>query len=322
MHHVIRWTCIVGAAAIALSSCDRGRAGAPAPSVAAEPSKTGAPAGGSDAPTGWGHVAALARSAEPPGKSEHLAAAIAIAARNEEAWSAVRRKNPPPPLAEYAEGAAAVAELEAWARDKGGLVPASPLPDPSVFNLFMLGDIATETATAAAHASLDATAYLGYRLLAEGRNMLEATLGTTLLQEAIDRAHQLGMPVAGWQLPTDRMLVRILAGDALYVKYTLSPEGKAEIEARIAKFPGKEKPLTAEAAGLEGETEALQKLWLVALESARSSDTDRATVERIKQAGAGNPLWAPVSRAVEELARNLERVRTSAAAPPQPPPGQ
>jgi len=322
MNHVIRWTCIVGTAAIALSGCDRERAGAPAQSVAAEPSKTGAPAGRSAAPTGWDHVAALARSAEPPGRSEHLAAAMAIAGRNDEVWSAVRRRSPPTPLAEYPEGAAAVAELEAWARDKGGLVPASPLPDPSLFKLFVLGGIATETATAAAHASLDATAYLGYRLLAEGRNMLEATLGTTLLQEAIDRAHRLGMPVAGWQLPTERMLVRILAGDALYVKYTLSPEGKAEIEARIAKLPGNEKPLTAEAAGLEGESEALQNLWLVALENARSSDTDRATVERVKRAGAGNPLWDPVSRAVEVLARDLERVRTSAAAPPAPPPGQ
>ena len=149
MNHAIRWTCIVGAAAIALSSCDRERAGAPARSVAAEPTKTGAPAGGSSAPTGWDHVAALARSTEPPGKSEHLAAAMAIAARNDEVWSAVRRKVPPPPLAEYPEGAAAVAELEAWARDKGGLVPASPLPDPSLFELFVLGGIATETATAA-----------------------------------------------------------------------------------------------------------------------------------------------------------------------------
>jgi hypothetical protein len=311
----IRWTCIVAVVA-ALSSCDRGRSDASGQPVASEPSKAGAPASGSAAPTGWDHVAALARPLVPPGKSEHLVAAMAIAARNDDAWSTLRFKHPHPPLAEFPEAAAAVADLQAWARDKGGLVPAAtPLPDPTVFKLFVLGGVATETATAASHASLDATAYLGYRLLAEGRNMLEGMLGTSLLQDAIRQAHALGVPVQGWQVPADHVLVRILAGDALYVRYTLSPEGKAEIEARNAKLTGAEKALVESAAGLERYSETLEKLWLVALGDAPSSDTDRAIVARVKQAGAGDAVWDPVSRGVEELARNLERVRTAAAEP-------
>jgi hypothetical protein len=314
MDHVIRWTCIVAAAAIALSSCDRGRSGASGQPVAAEPSKAGAPGGESATPAGWDHIAVLARPAVPPGKSEHLAAALLIAVRNDEAWSELRDRDPHPPLVEYSEGAAAIAELEVWVRDHGGLVPATtPLPDMTVFKLVTLCGMARDAATPVAHASLDATAYLGYRLVAEGRNLVEGMLGTSLLQEAIDQAHRLGVPIAGWQLPTDHVAVRIFAGDALFVRYAASAEGKAEIAARLAKLAGVEKPLPGADAGRE--TETLQKLWLVALGDARGSDTDRAIVERVKQAGPGNPLWAPVSSAAEDIARKLERVRASSAEP-------
>ena len=88
---------------------------------------------------------------------------------------------------------------------------------------------------------------------------------------------------------------------------------RGEIEARIAKLTGNERALIEAAAGREHETETLQEPWLVALGDARRSDTDRAIVERVKQAGAGNALWEPVSRAVENLERSLERVRASPA---------
>jgi hypothetical protein len=316
MNHVIRWIRTVGATVIALSSCDRGRSGASGQSVG--PSKPGAPAGGSATPTRWDHVAALARPAVPPGKSEHLAAALVIALRNDEAWLELSSKDPHPPLAEYPEGAAAVAELESWARDKGGLVPATSGSDLDVLRLMTLGGMATEAATPAARASLDAAAYLGYRLVVEGRDLVEGMLGTNLLQEAVDQAHRLGVPVAGWQLPTDHSLVRLLAGEALNV----SPEGNAEFEAWIVKLTGNKKALAETRAAREQEIATMQKLWLGALGDARSSDTDRATVERVKQAGTGNALWDPVSQTVEDLARKLDRVRASSAEPSETPPGR
>ncbi len=84
-------------------------------------------------------------------------------------------------------------------------------------SLLWLGQLMIDTATTSEPSGLDAAAYLGYRLVTEGHTVLQASIGSALLESALDRAHALGIDTAGWSMPRDGEVIRVLAAEVLVV---------------------------------------------------------------------------------------------------------
>jgi hypothetical protein len=247
----------------------------------------------------WRYVAALAQPRVAAGASDDLTAALAIAARDREAWSALADQ----PLSAFPDGDVAAALVVRWARAPGGLPPGEPLPGRAAIRVAELGRVTLAAGTPEATA---AVGYLGARLLAEGHHLLDATIGLSLLTAARNKARAIGGPEIAIARPPGG-LVRILAAEALTSKQlidrTATAEGRAEVARQLLEgFPNAPAPdvdhlpLAAVA-----ERERMLAFWAVALAGARPDEPDPSTLGRVR-AAATEPPARQVVQSLEQIA--------------------
>jgi hypothetical protein len=240
----------------------------------------------------WKPIAELARTKLPPGPSADLSRALEIAERRGDEW---RRAHTP---AERVQSDEAIGLLVRWSRAGGGLPAMEPR---EVMSAFTLGQLAIEGDGVAA------AGYLGNRLVGEGRTLLDAAVGTGLLRQAIDKAKQLGEPMAGWPVPADGVLVRIVAGEAMFVHDARTPEGRARFEAKVAENPDLKIPLGA---ALEFNSDDIPAFWIAALAGAHAGEPDAVAIERVKRAATTDKLKRIVAT-IERIATDLESLRAA-----------
>jgi hypothetical protein len=265
----------------------------------------------------WLRITELARPRTPPGAHDELTRALAVAERNASAWSERRFATPPAQLADYPEGREARAALVRWAHEDGGLPPAPKLPGPRAMQMYALGGLAIATSTDADRGGLLAGARLGLRLVTEGSNLLEATIGVQLLSDARVRAIELGGEVPSWPVARPGDLVRVLAVEATYSRemaaFAQTPEGKQALLAQLAALDPEGKQRVEAmldrklAAPDVAEQDAMRAFWLAALDGARPDDTVDAALARLRAAAAGvrHPKAATAANQVVQVFEEL-----------------
>jgi hypothetical protein len=219
------------------------------------------------------HLSELARPVVTPARSDDLVAASRVVERQR--WRSPNPDAGPIRLADYPQASTALAKAIRWAGERGGL-PLYPMSKTSM-HLFTLGRVMIGTATASEPRALDAAAYLGYRMVAEGSDLLDALLGSTLLESAFERARALGVSTAAWSVPADGEVIRVLAAEA-----------QADDRARYS--PPDPKPLVA------------------ALDSARPHEPDAIAIVRLRVVSA-NHERRRFAQLTVELATRLDRIR-------------
>lgn len=227
-----------------------------------------------------------------PGPSSELTQALAIAAEQDRAWSDVERDGQTHAVVEYARGAEAIGNLVAWSRADGGLAPLAPHPaaNAEALVMFQLGSMAIASSTDAAWDGLVAGGYLGNRLVREGRTLLEAEVGMSLLERAVARLVALGDPPDSIELPEHRELVRILAAEAMWA-HSLAPAAEGLVGRATAR--------------------ATQTFWIAALDGASPTEPAAVTVARVRRAiASADPFAYTVTRyapaVIERMVRRFD----------------
>lgn len=253
----------------------------------------------------WRGIAALAKPAVAPGPHEALVPAIELAKKHRDAWTDLRYRQPPTPLAEYPDGERAMSALAAWAGAKGGLPPLPPFAEVGVqpMAMYSLGAIAVE-------ANAPGARYLGHRLVREGRNLLEVMMGVTLLRDSVRKTGDTA------DLPTSAELVRIVAAEATHsrrlVAYATSVEGQRAMREAEAKLDPQMKSALLGGRTFDREmAAAMDEFWAAALDGARPGEPASTTVARLRAAADKAPESIASSvqiipSSVEVLAKQLD----------------
>lgn len=242
-----------------------------------------------DSAADWKAIEALAETKPAAGPSTALVHALKIAKDDGEDWRATLSEHSTS-LADYLEGAEAIAALEKWTAEKGALPPIqSPIQLGVVtLDLFDLGRIALATAKTAKDVA--AVEYLGSTLYTNGRSLLEAQIGTKLVNEAATKRKALGLPVA-----TLRKLdmVRVLASEALSVRargeYEMTAAGRKELAAALKQMPAHEQGNADEVSvdeliPDEAHRKGTEAFWLAALRGAQRGESRETTLARLQSA--------------------------------------
>lgn len=240
----------------------------------------------------WKPIEALATTPSATGAPTDLVRALAIAKANDDTWREHVYDQPAPDLAAFPQGTEAVAALRAWASAKGGLPPAqSPIQIGVVtLDMFSVGQVAIATAKTAD--DLAPAEYLGTTLYTTGRSLLDAQIGTTLVEYAAAKRKSLGLPAA--TLPK-LDLVRVLAAEATTSRarndYAMTAAGRKELEAAAKEMPGHEKAVTVDdLIPSPVEVKARMAFWVAALKGAQRGESTETTLARLQSAADTSPI--------------------------------
>jgi hypothetical protein len=320
----MRW---VVCAMLVIAACKEGRAPAHDPPV--QPGSAAAPTPSFEDP--WKRIEVLAAPTHTAGSSRDLERALPLAAANGEQWRELEFRRPAPPLADYPQGAEAMALVRAWASVKGGL-PKIPSPaelGSATFQVFSLGSTAAAVATN--RDELAPAVYLGTLLVTNGRTLLEVQMGASILLHASHKLRDLAGPDAKAEpLPAPELdLVRVLAAEALHsralLEWSMTDNGQKTLGSAMASLGSDSRELTKQVFGKDPEAmiptktdaAAYDAFWIAALDGAQRGEPANVTLDRLKKAAEGAPpsikyMVTHFPQVAESITDDLERVKNPA----------
>ncbi len=270
---------------LGLAAC-KGDSKKPAPAAVEQ---TTAANTATDSAADWRAIEALAETKTAAGPSTQLVRALKIAKEDGEDWRATLSENSTA-LADYLEGAEAIAALKKWTAAKGALPPIQSPIQLGVVTLDLFDLARITLATAKSPKDVEAVEYLGSQLYTTGHSLLEAQIGTKLVNEAASKRKELGLP--GVALPKLDM-VRVLAAEALSLRargeYEMTEEGRKELAAALRQMPAHEKGNADEVSiddliPDEAHQRATQAFWVAALRGAHRGESTETTLARLESA--------------------------------------
>lgn len=247
----------------------------------------------------WDQVAALAKPTAKRGSSKQLAAAMALAEKNDRAWSDNRYKHVG--LDAYPEGKPALAALVAWRKENGGL-PAETSPierGRRAFRMMRLGQLAVDTADVEHRANLEVAMYLATVMIEDGDNFLVEMTATSIVDDAKRKAKELIVATDTWPTPK-ASFVRVFAAEALSQNTTMlwvkTPAGKKAVDESLKQMDPKTKQAAEAVTGVplvmpsDAEWAKLNAFFLKSLDGAKRDEPADATLARIHAAVNGDRM--------------------------------